>query len=136
MSLQRKLNWIAWVAQLVKHPTLAFSSGYNLRVVRSSPTSGSALSVEPGSDSLSLSSSASHLHACTHMYSLSLKNKNKGCLGGSEVEHLPSAQGRILESQDRVPQRAPCMKPASPSACVPAFLCVSFMNKSILKIYK
>ena len=30
----------------------------------------------------------------------------------------PSAQGLILETQDRVPRRAPCVEPASPSACV------------------
>ena len=34
---------------------------------------------------------------------------------------LPSAHGMILESQDRVPCQAPCMEPASPSACVSAF---------------
>ena len=33
----------AWVAELVKHLTLGFSSGHDLEVVRSSPTSGSAL---------------------------------------------------------------------------------------------
>ncbi|CAD7679405.1 unnamed protein product [Nyctereutes procyonoides] len=38
-------------------------------------------------------------------------------LGGSVVEHLLSAQGGILGSWDRVPHRAPCRKPASPSAC-------------------
>ena len=30
----------------------------------------------------------------------------------------PSAQGVILETRDRVPRRAPCMEPASPSAWV------------------
>ena len=39
----------------------------------------------------------------------------------------PSAQGVILESQDRVPHPAPCMEPASPSACV--FASLSLMNK-------
>jgi len=34
------------VAQSVKHPTLAFGSGHDLRVVRSSPVSGSMLGVE------------------------------------------------------------------------------------------
>ena len=37
-----------------------------------------------------------------------------GHLGGSAVECLPLAQ----EARDRVPRRAPCMEPASPSACV------------------
>ena len=41
----------------------------------------------------------------------------------------PSAQGLILETQDGVPHQTPCMKPASPSACVSASLCVSLMNK-------
>ena len=40
----------------------------------------------------------------------------EGRLGGSEVEHLPLAQGVIPESRDRVPHRAPCEEPASPSA--------------------
>ena len=35
---------------------------------------------------------------------------------------LPSAQGVILETWDRVPHRAPCMGPASPSAWVSASL--------------
>ena len=43
----------------------------------------------------------------------------------------PSAQGVILETRDRVPRRAPCMEPASPSACVSASLSLSvfLMNK-------
>ena len=40
------LFWGAWVVQLVKHPTLGFGSGHNLRVLGLSFTSGSALSVE------------------------------------------------------------------------------------------
>ena len=52
-----------------------------------------------------------------------------GRLSGTAVECLPSAQGMILESQDRVLHWAPCMEPASPSACVSASLCVSLMNK-------
>ena len=32
----------------------------------------------------------------------------------------PSAQGVILETWNRVPRQAPCMEPASPSACVSA----------------
>ena len=42
----------------------------------------------------------------------------EGHLGGSAVEPLPSAQGVILKSQDRVPDWAPSLEPASPSACV------------------
>ena len=51
--------------------------------------------------------------------------KNSGPLGRSAVWCLPSAQGVILESQDRIPHRAPCMEPASPSAYVPASFSVS-----------
>ena len=45
------------------------------------------------------------------------------------VGHLLSAQGVILGSRDQVPHGAPCMEPASPSACVSASLSVSLMNK-------
>ena len=55
----------------------------------------------------------------------------EGLLGGSAIEHLPSAQGKILESQDRIPRRTPCMGPASLFACVSASLSVSLMNKEI-----
>ena len=37
----------------------------------------------------------------------------------------PSAQGVILETQDPVPRWAPCVGPASPSACVSAPLSLS-----------
>ena len=55
----------------------------------------------------------------------------QGCLGGSVVECLPSAQGVILESQDRVLHRAPhgSFSHASPSAYVSASLCVSLTNE-------
>ena len=43
----------AWVTELVKSLTLAFSSGHDPSVVGSSPTSGSLLSVEPAWDSFS-----------------------------------------------------------------------------------
>ena len=52
-----------------------------------------------------------------------------GHVGGSGVEHLLLAQGVILGSRDRVPPRAPCEEPASPSAYVSASLCASLMNK-------
>ena len=38
-------------------------------------------------------------------------------MGGLVVEHLPLAQGVILESWDRVPHWVPYVDP-SPSACV------------------
>ena len=54
------------------------------------------------------------------------ESKLGGSLGGSVVWRLPLAQGLILESQDRVPHRAPRMEPASPSALsLPLSLCVS-----------
>ena len=46
-----------------------------------------------------------------------------------------SAQGRILETRDRVPRRAPCMEPASPSACVAASLSLSLINKKQTKTH-
>ena len=39
-------------------------------------------------------------------------------LDGSAVKRLPLAQGVVLETWERVPHRAPCREPASPSACV------------------
>ena len=48
-----------------------------------------------------------------------------GSLGDSAVWRLLSAQGMILESQDRVPRQAPCMERTSPSAYVSASLSVS-----------
>ena len=59
------------------------------------------------------------------MSRMKFKEVRQGHLGGSAIEHLPLAQGVILESQDRVPHQAPCMRPASLSACVSASLCVS-----------
>ena len=50
-------------AQSVERLTLDFSSGRDPRVVGSSPTSGSALSVEPAWDSLSLPLPLSPAHA-------------------------------------------------------------------------
>ena len=58
----------------------------------------------------------------------------EGHLGGSVVEHLPSAQGVIPGSWDRVPHQAPSRKPASPSTYVSASLCVSPMNFFFLKV--
>ena len=55
-----------------------------------------------------------------------------GTPGGSVVEHLPSAQGVILGSQDRVPHRTPLGETASHSAMfLPLLLCVSLTNKKI-----
>ena len=56
-----------------------------------------------------------------------------GHLGGSVVERLPSAQGVILGPWDQVPHWAPCMEPASPSACVSASL--SLLSLSVINKY-
>ena len=58
----------------------------------------------------------------------SLNSHYRRCLGGLAVECLPSVQGGIPGFQDQVLHWAPCMEPASPSACVSASLCVSLMN--------
>ena len=52
-----------------------------------------------------------------------------GFLGGSVVERLPFASVMIPRSWDRVLHQAPPGEPASPSACVFAFLCLSVINK-------
>ena len=48
---------------------------------------------------------------------------------------LPSAQGLILGTRNRVPRRAPYVEPASPFACVSTFLsvCLSWINKIFKK---
>lgn len=51
-----------WVAQSVKHLTLGFSSGHDLRVVRLNLESGSALDMEPAQDYFFALSFCSALH--------------------------------------------------------------------------
>ena len=74
--------------------------------------------------------------ACSqHPCELAINMPPLGSLGGSAVWRLPSAQGLILETQNRVLHRAPCLEPAFPSACASASLSlslslsVSLMNK-------
>ena len=55
--------------------------------------------------------------------------RGSGRVGGSAVEHLPSAWAMILGSQDRVPHWAPCKESASPSAYVSTYFSASLMNK-------
>ena len=53
------------------------------------------------------------------------KNKSQGDPWMAQrFGRLPSAQGMVLESWDRVPHQAPRMEPASPS-CVSASLSLS-----------
>ena len=59
-----------------------------------------------------------------------------GHLGGSVVEHLPSAQGVIPGSWDQVPNRTPQREPASPSAYISVSPSVSLMNKWIKSFLK
>ena len=58
-----------WLSQL----SVDFSSGHDLRVMKLSPASGSALNMEPAWDAFSLSSSAPSpsSHALSHSLSLS-----------------------------------------------------------------
>ena len=60
---------------------------------------------------------------------LKKKKHLMGHRGGSSFECLPLTQGVIPESQDRVPRRAPCIEPASPSACVS----YEYINKIFFK---
>ena len=55
LRLLKIKNRCTWMAQLIEHPTLDFSSGHCLKVVASD--SGSELGVEPACDSLSPSPS-------------------------------------------------------------------------------
>ena len=71
-----------------------------------------------------------HVHYLDYVYVIpqgyfSQEIAIKGYLGGSVVEHLPSAQGVILEFQNRIPHRDPCREPASPSAYVSVSLFLS-----------
>ena len=62
---------------------------------------------------------------------LSIEHKNSGHLSGLAAERLPLVQGMTPGSWNRVPHRALCKKPASPSACVSdcLSLCLSWINK-------
>ena len=64
-------SWGAWVAQSIEHLTLDFSSGHVLTAMRSSPVSGSVLSVKSAWDSLPLSLCSLPPCACAHTHALS-----------------------------------------------------------------
>ena len=57
-----------------------------------------------------------------------LKTKIEGCLGGSAWLGACLHSGHDTAIQDQVLHPAPCMEPASPSACVSASLSMS-INK-------
>ena len=57
------------------------------------------------------------------------KSSFLGCLGGSVVERLPSAQGVVLESRDQVSHWAPCVEPPPMSLPLSLPLSLSLMNK-------
>ena len=61
-----------------------------------------------------------------------------GCLGGSVVEHLPSAQGMIWGFRGLSPTsiHQSRWEPASPSACVFASLSLCVSHEQIDKIFK
>ena len=67
---------------------------------------------------------------CAHMYAQGYLSEWKLDTGQPRWRSglaPPSAQGVILGTQDRVPRRAPCVEPASPSASLS--LCLSWVNK-------
>ena len=68
---------VAWVAQLDERLTLDFGSGYDPRVVGSSPTSDSVMSVKPASDSLFLPLPLSLTCILSLSLSLSLSQNEK-----------------------------------------------------------
>ena len=73
----------AWVAQSVDCPTLDFGSGHDPRVMGSSPTWGSVLSMEPVCDSISLSLCLPPSHALSLSPSLSNKKEKNAMPHGS-----------------------------------------------------
>lgn len=66
-----------WMAESVKHLTLGFGSGHELRVMRSNPTLDAMLTAEFVSDSLSPVPLLLPLHALFFFFSLSLKSNNQ-----------------------------------------------------------
>ena len=118
------------MAQSVKCPTHDFGSGHDLRVLRLSCVSGSALSRKSALSLFLCPQSCSHAlsqinKSLKRKKEKKKKRKKEGRLGGSAVEHLPLAQSMILEFWDRVQPQAPCMEPASPIAYVSASLSLS-----------
>ena len=119
--------------------TLDFGLGFDLWSWDGAPWSWAASAVQNLLETVSLSApptnpilflSLCHTLSLPNKLTFNLKKREiQGFLGGSAVKGLPSAQGVILESWDRIPCRALYVKPASPSACVSASLSLSLMNK-------
>ena len=142
--LQSVLKVWQWVAQVAQWFGAAFSPRCGPGDLGSSPTSGSlhgacfslclCLCLPL---SLSLSLSLSLINNNNNNKKRVFKLQSKWALSkfwNGQPRWLsslvpPSAQGVVLETWDRVPHRAPCMEPASPSACVSASLYVSWINK-------
>ena len=59
------------------------------------------------------------------MWTASFTCEVEGCLGGSVVERLSSAQGMIPGSWDRVPHQVHVREPASLPMSLPLSLCLS-----------
>ena len=72
----KQLVWGTWVAQLVKHLTLDFSLGHDLRVVRSSSKTGSLISQGSAGDSVFPSPSAPPQTHALSLINKSLKTNN------------------------------------------------------------
>ena len=120
LKVTRYMSLIPWVlkmAHLSQHNSTAASAVFSAMAAKT----GSEMSFTALSRSLSSRTSRKGNH---------IKNgPSLGHLGGSVVERLPSAQGVIPESWDRVPHWAPSREPASPSAYVSASISVSLINK-------
>ena len=91
-----------WVTQLVKHPTLDFSSGQDPRVVGSSSAPGSALSMVPAWNFLSLPLPLPlFAHLLSLSRTLSLKEKKKK-LSQRKAREYFSLNGLTLNGWGRV----------------------------------
>ena len=89
-EIKREGEWGTWVAQLVKCPTLDFGSGNDLRVLGSSPMSGTLLNRE--SACLRLPLPLPLLILCLSNKKKSLKIRGeKSEAGQDNIKCMPSA---------------------------------------------
>ena len=61
----------------------------------------------------------------SHLSGMTLRSQRTGAAWMAQGFSATFSPGVILETRDRVPHRASCMEPASPSACISASLCLS-----------